>query len=116
MEEREQQSEKYIKAQMRVKQIKQFYRHLKVYLVVNILFFVAKFRFITFFNEQGIQDEGFYSWIAWNAILWGIGLFVQWVYVFKWQKLKPSVMKDWEAKQMTKFLEEEYQRNATNKK
>lgn len=114
MEASEHQSEKYIKAQKRVKQIRQFYRHLKVYLIINILLFVAKFKLIDIFREQGVLDEGFYSWIYWNAILWGIGLFMQWFYVFKWRKLKPNLFKDWEAKKMAKFIEEEYRKESNN--
>ncbi len=109
------QSEKYTKALKRVKQIKAFYRHLKVYVIVIILSFVAKFKLIDFFDERGIHDEAVYSWIYWNAILWGIGLFVHWTYVFKWQKLKPNFMKAWEAKQMAKFLEEEQQRDSNTR-
>ena len=109
------QSENYIKALKRVKQVKEFYRHLIVYLIVNILLFVAKFKLIDFFDERGIHDEAVYSWVYWNAILWGIALFVQWVYVFKWQKLKPDFMKALEAKQMAKFLKEEQQRDANTR-
>lgn len=102
------QSEKYVKAQKRVKQIKSFYQHLKVYIIINVLLYAGKFILIDFFNEQGIQDEGFYSWLEWNTILWGIGLIIHGICAFNWHhKFKPNFMKDWEAKQMIKFLKEE---------
>lgn len=108
MEVNKHQSEKFIKAQKRVKLIKQFYRHLKLYIIINVLLYMMKFILIDFFTKQGIQDEGFYSWLEWNAILWGIGLIIHGICVFNWHhKLKPNFMKDWEAKQMIKFLEEE---------
>lgn len=120
MEGNKHQSEKYIKAQKRVNQIKQFYNHLKVYIIVNILLFGAKLKLFDFFNEQGIQDEGFYDWLEWNTIgtpiAWGIGLIIYGLYVFKKQQFKPSFMKDWEAKQMAKFIEEENQRGSDFKK
>lgn len=120
MEANKHQSEKYIRAQNRVKQIKQFYKHLKIYIIVNILLLIVKFRLFDFFTNKGVQDEGFYDWLEWNTIgtpiVWGIGLFLHGIYVFKWQQFKPNFMKDWEAKQMTKFLEEENQKESDFKK
>ncbi len=109
------QSEKYIKAQKRVNQIKRFYKHLKVYIIASLLLFWVKFILFDFFTEKGIQDEGFYDWLEWNTIgtpiIWAIGLIIQGVYVFKfksatWKEIKPKSLKDWETKQLNKFLKE----------
>jgi hypothetical protein len=41
--------EKYIKAKKRVDNLKNFYAHIAVYLVMNILLFVVKGRILNFF-------------------------------------------------------------------
>ena len=93
------QSAKFTKAQKRVGDMKKFYHHLRVFLVVNILLYLAKFMLIDFFKDQGIQGEGFYSWLEWNAIIWGLGLILHGFYVFilqskSWEELKPSFIKN----------------------
>lgn len=119
MEDRPKQSEKFKRAQRQVQQIKKFYRHVRIYLVVNIVLLVVKFKALDFFQSEGIQNQGFIDWFEWNIIgtpiLWGLGLLFHGLYVFvykakPWAEMKPSFMKRWEEKQLQKFLKEEEER------
>jgi len=83
--------EKYKKARRQVKEIKGFYSHLIVYLVVNI--FLAIMNFIT------TPDH---LWFYWVAFGWGIGVVMNAVSVFgiggvfgqEWEEKKIKDMMD----------------------
>jgi hypothetical protein len=83
--------EKYIKARRRVKEIKGFYSHLVVYLVVNI--FLAVMNFIT------TPDH---LWFYWVTFGWGIGVVMNAISVFgiggvfghEWEEKKIKDMMD----------------------
>lgn len=110
------QSEQFKRAQKRVKSLKDFYKHLKVFIIINILLMIVKFRAYDFFTERGIVDEGFVNWFEWNVIgtpvIWGLGLGLHaiYVFVFKSKPLKeftPQFFKDWEERQIDKYMNEE---------
>ena len=109
------QAEKLKKAQKRVKNLKDFYRHLRVYIVINILLLVVKSKAYDFFTERGVMDEGFFNWFEWNIlgtpIVWGLGLGVHAIYVFGFKskslkELKPRFYKNWEERQIEKYMKE----------
>lgn len=115
METKEEYRKRLKKAQKRVEDIKRFYRHLRIYIVVNLILLFFKFRALDFFQDNGIQDQGFLDWFEWNIvgtpILWGIGLLVHALYVFRFQSkplrgFKPRFIKDWEERQISKYIEE----------
>lgn len=119
MEDRSHQKEKYKRAQRQVQQIKKFYTHLRIFIMVNIVLFVVKFKVLDYVTTEGIQNEGFINWFEWNIIgtpiLWGIGLLVHGLYVFKfnarpWAEMKPDFMKRWEQEQLARILREEEER------
>lgn len=110
------QTEKLKKAQKRVKNLKDFYRHLRVYIVINVLLLIVKFKAHDFFTEKGIVDEGFIDWFEWNIlgtpVIWGLGLGVHAIYVFGFKskslkELKPRFYTDWEDRQIEKYMNEE---------
>ena len=118
MERNYKQSEKFLKAKKQVEHIKNFYKHLRVYIIINLLLLVVKFNLIDWFKDdyEWIQNPGFSDWVSWNIvgtpIIWGLGLLVHAAYVFKfgansWKELKPAFLKRWEKRQLQKFLEEE---------
>ncbi|MEL6918868.1 MAG: 2TM domain-containing protein, partial [Bacteroidota bacterium] len=98
--------EKLIKAKKRVERIRSFYKHLTVYLIINILILLLKIYFLGFFGGSGIQNQGFITWIEWNVIatplLWGIGLAIHGIYVFS---IKPDFLKKWEARKIQEYME-----------
>jgi len=83
---------KYEKAKERVKEIKDFYGHLLVYIVVNIGIFIINY----------IVSPGAY-WFYWVLIGWGIGLIVHWVQVFGVSRL---LGEKWEEKKIKEIMEE----------
>lgn len=96
-------------AQKRVKKIKRFYRHLTVYIVVNLLIVYFGFRGIDLLEFKNPEvDTNLTFWLFWNVlstpILWGIGVLIHGLIVFR-----PGIgiLKNWEERQMKKFLEEE---------
>jgi len=87
-----QEDEKYKKAKERVKEIKDFYGHLLVYVVVNIGIFIINY----------IVSPGTY-WFYWVLIGWGIGLAVHWVQVFGVGKI---LGEKWENKKIKEVMQE----------
>ena len=115
MEEKDNYTKKLARAQKRVNDIKIFYRHLRIYIFINVLLLFIKYRALDFFAEKGIQDPGFLDWFQWNLIstpvVWGIGLLLHALYVFKFQakplkELKPKFLEDWEKRQIQKYMDE----------
>jgi len=84
--------EKFKKAKERVKEIKDFYGHLLVYVVVNIGIFLINY----------IVSPGTY-WFYWVLIGWGIGLAVHWIQVFGIGKF---LDKQWEEKKVKEIMKE----------
>ncbi len=102
------------RAQQRVDRIKGFYSHLVVYLLVNTVLLLGKndFSFILV-NNSVFDDANFLTWINWNVygtlIVWGIGLTIHGLSVFV---KNPFLGKNWEEKQIAKYLNKEEERNS----
>ncbi len=120
---KENQVERYLKAQKKVENIKKFYSHLKVYLVVNIILMFLAYKAMDFVGRDAFHDQGFIDWYLWNIIgtpvLWGVGLLAHALYVFRFQSKplkmpKPKFLKDWEQRQISKYIEEEEFKNHSN--
>jgi hypothetical protein len=102
----------YKKARKRVKKIKGFYRHLTIYLIANAIIVIEGFWGISVLElSSGEIDPQLIEWLFLNVlsvpILWGIGLLLHGLSVFR---PKIGIIKDWEEKQLQKFLEEEYKK------
>ena len=89
----------YEKARKRVEEEKGFYRHLTIYIIINVL--------ILFINTN-FDGQGFKNWFQWHLYvtpaLWGIGLFFHWMKAFH---KNPFFNSDWEERKIKKILEEE---------
>lgn len=94
---------KYERAKKQIDNEKGWYSHLFAYIVfctIEQLFYA------------GIFDDGVYtSYIPFWArlitpILWGIGLFIHWLFVFKGLRFN-AFYKKWEARKIKKYMEEE---------
>jgi len=98
--------EKYIRAKNKVKQIKRFYIHLTVYIIINLIIFIRGN--IEIFLENDVENKNLLDWIDWNIfytpVLWGIGLFFHGLFVFQ-NRFKG--LKNWEDRKMKEFLEKE---------
>ena len=85
--------ERYEKAKKRVEELKGFYSHLVVYIV--IITFLAVVNFLT--------APGFW-WFLFVAFFWGIGLVAHALSVFSRRGL---FSKDWEDRKIREYMEEE---------
>ena len=92
---------KYERAKKKVEDIKGFYTHLSIYLVINGLMLLAALGIFegTFIPFQ-FPDWSYFT----TPFFWGIAIFIHWMYVFK-SKLMP--FRDWEERKIKQFMEEE---------
>ena len=102
-------SEKLEAAKKRVDEIKGFYYHLIVYILVNLALLIFKGRIVLFFLDAGEpKAEGFMDWVDLNILLtpllWGIAVFIHYFIVFG---MKPKFVKEWEQRKLEQFLEED---------
>ncbi len=106
----------YKKAKSRVERIKKFYRHLSVYVVINIILFGVKVSLYDQLGGQGVVDQGFHGWFRLNLfitpLLWGLGVVIHGLVAFKYlnftkKGLTPSFIKKWEERQLQKFIEKD---------
>ncbi|MCZ6594344.1 MAG: 2TM domain-containing protein [Bacteroidetes bacterium] len=103
-------NDKYHRALKKMKDIKGFYSHLVVYLVVNLLLILAHMGIFTHgFVNIDIASKSFFM----TPFFWGIGLFFHGLYVFQH---KFRFFKDWEERKIKQYMEkdEEDFKNTTN--
>ncbi|WP_299053061.1 2TM domain-containing protein [uncultured Polaribacter sp.] len=99
--------QEYIRAKKKVKEMKAFYIHLIVYVLVNIFLSGIIIFGLTQSGEtlaEATSNFGVYS--TW--IFWGIGLFFHWLNVFGFGSI---ISKDWEAKKIKEIMEKDKQTN-----
>ncbi|GGF11871.1 2TM domain-containing protein [Flavobacterium limi] len=94
-------------AYKKVKRIKGFYSHLKVYLIVNAIIIVSNINrdFIgSRFNDSGFSDWHTYS----TALFWGIGLLGHGISVFGRDIFFGD---DWEEKKIQEYMRKQQPNN-----
>lgn len=93
--------QKYIRAKKRMEEIKGFYTHLTVYLIINVLLTLA---------QLGVFREGWYGiefpgWAIFSTpFFWGIGLLFHGLWVFTH---KFTFAKNWEERKIKEYMEKE---------
>ena len=100
MENTNQEQLNYLFAQKKVKQIRGFYSHLLVYLVINsIVLFIN-----IFYEKERITDLNNYL----GAIVWGVGLLIHACIVFL-----PNFVfgNEWEERKVREIMEKQKQYN-----
>lgn len=90
MEKYKSEYERYEEAKKQVKEIKSFYVHLFIYLVVNI--------FLIFINLKYSPEH---LWFIWTIGGWGIGLLFHGLGAFK---IAPFFGKDWEQNKINELM------------
>lgn len=91
---------KYEAAKKQVEEIKGFYTHLTVYILVNLFLLLAQLGiFRGNFNPEGPIWTYFTT-----PFFWGIGLLFHGLYVFKH---KLSFLKSWEERKIKEYMEKE---------
>lgn len=109
METQEDYLERLERAKKRVKELKDFYNHVKAYILVNIFLLFLRGGFWDFIGVNGEALEvNFAHWLDLNflltPILWGIGLAIHGIYAHRY---KFKFMKDWEDRQIKRYMEED---------
>jgi len=89
--------ERYQRARKQVEEIKGFYIHLTVYVLVMAGLIYINLRY----SPQ-------YLWFLWTMVSWGIGFLFHAMKVFSWF---PFFNKDWEERKIKQYMEEEHKRN-----
>jgi predicted membrane channel-forming protein YqfA (hemolysin III family) len=85
--------ERYIEAQKRVKEIREFYEHLTVFILISAI--IIAINLIT-------SPE--YLWFVWCLLGWGIGVVLHGMKAFRFS---PSFSKEWEERKIREILEKE---------
>jgi len=84
--------EKYKRAKERVEEIKSFYSHLFIYIIVILALFIIN-----------ILTSREYLWFYWPLFGWGIGILFHAISVFGTNKF----LRDWEERKIKELMEEE---------
>ena len=91
--------EKLKRAKKRIEQIREFYTHLAVYIVVNLIIAAVNL------NQFGWRTEDGYLWAIFSTpVFWGIGLAFHALHVFG---INGIFGKKWEERQIAKFMEQD---------
>ena len=95
--------EKKLRARARVAQLKGFYIHLTVYIVINL--FIIATSVVDHLGKGGnLWDASFNFGTFSTAIFWGIGIGFHAIKTFGYN---PFFSKEWEERQIQKFMEED---------
>ncbi|WP_190809148.1 2TM domain-containing protein [Flagellimonas sp. S3867] len=97
--------DKYERAKKRVKELKGFYNHLKIFIVINGALYLIKSGWLTPWMPEGFPTESYYfDWINGNVIIWGLIVIIHGLIL---QRHKLPFLKNWEERQIKKFMEED---------
>ncbi|GAA0872291.1 2TM domain-containing protein [Gangjinia marincola] len=92
---------KYIKAKKRVKEIRDFYGHIMLYVVVCSAYIIFNLGYL----DNGRISQYFPWWTVFTMPLgWGIGVTVHGLSVFVF---KGSPLKKWEERKIKEFMDQE---------
>ena len=90
-------NKKYEEAKQKVEAMKGFYIHLFIYILANVVMFIAN-----------ITTSPGYLWFIWPLIGWGFGLLGHAIGVFG---LGGFLRKDWEEKKIKQIMEKVEEKN-----
>ena len=94
-------NDKYKRAKKRVDELKGFYIHMSIYVVINTFILVNIY----------LQTDNFWQWPHFITLFaWGLGLAFHAIKVFG---INPLLGKDWEERQIQKYIDKD--KNDTNK-
>ena len=86
-------SERYHKARKKVKEIREFYEHLMVFILVSVILIVIN-----------LMTSPEYLWFIWCLLGWGIGVAIHGLKAFD---VSPAFNKEWEERKIKEILEKE---------
>lgn len=101
--------EKQERAKKRVEQLKGFFIHATVYVIINTTLTVVKIVGTIYYGDYFMGPLWHFStFLSW--FFWGIGLSFHAIKVFK---LNPFFNKDWEKRQIQKYMQEDLEEEET---
>lgn len=105
--------QQYLRAKKRVKDIKGFYSHLAVYIIVNI--FISSIIIYGLTRDEGdAYSEAFSNFGVYATwVFWGIGVFFHWLGVFGVQFF--GFGKNWEERKIKQLMKEDEERERSMK-
>lgn len=96
---------KYKRATKRVKELKGFYDHLKIFFIVNGALLLIKSGWLNSWLPEGFPTGAYYfDWITTNLFIW---LFILVVHFILLHRNKWAFTKKWEERQLQKFMEQD---------
>ena len=100
--------QQYLNAKKRVKEIKGFYSHLLIYVLINIFISCIIIFGLSYSDNNSLLGSltnfGVYS--TW--LFWGIGIFFHWLSVFGFKNLFGSA---WEEKKIKELMKNDHDRS-----
>ncbi|MEL1254341.1 2TM domain-containing protein [Flavobacterium sp. DGU38] len=93
MEKKYAEADRYYEAQKKVKQIREFYEHLTVFVLVNPIVIVVN-----------LMTSPGYLWFVWCLMGWGVGVVLHGLKAFE---RMPFFDKKWEERKIQEILEKE---------
>jgi energy-coupling factor transporter transmembrane protein EcfT len=88
------QEQEYIKAKKKVRDIKGFYIHLFLYILVTPIIIITNLMFAPSFH-----------WFWFSVLGWGLAVFFHWMGVFGFKKI--GFTKEWEENKIKELMEEQ---------
>ena len=93
--------DKFERAHKKMKDIKGFYSHLVIYLIINFMLILIQ---MGIFNGS-LASVRVPSWAHFTTpFFWGIGVFFHGLYVFQH---KFTIFKDWEERKIKEYMEKD---------
>ncbi|MEM8510307.1 MAG: 2TM domain-containing protein [Bacteroidota bacterium] len=93
------------RAKKKVELLKGFYNHVKIFILINGLLYLAKIGLFNSFLPEDFQLASYYfSWLNLHLIVWSSILLVHGIFLF--HNRLPFV-KRWEARQIKKYVDED---------
>ncbi len=108
MEQNYYKEQQYLKAKKKVQDIKGFYSHLTVYIIINIFISGIIIYGLSHDEEYGIMDAVGHFGVYSTWLFWGIGLFFHWLGVFGFKNL---LGKNWEERKIKELMDKDQQRD-----
>ncbi|MBW8243935.1 2TM domain-containing protein [Muricauda oceani] len=92
-------------AEKRVKELKGYYRHIIVFIVINGFLYLLKVGALNSFLPDTFPRESYYyDWINANILIWAVILVVHTLIL---QRHKFTFFKKWEERQIQKYMDED---------
>ncbi len=97
---------KYDRAKKQVKKIKDFYDHIKIFIVAVVVILIIRFYVVPKLGLNWDDEKDFNNWLNWNTYLfpsiWALVILIHGLIVFK-----PKVFRKWEDRKMKEFMQKE---------